>query len=288
MSSNYQMYVKQGYDAFRFPVLPEKVEVSYGSNNDKLQVCGIGEVTIIQDDAAARIKLESFFPKNYFPGCDFFDIPNPVDACNKILSMKKSRQPVRFTITGGLGVSMYVTIEDFKTWEEGGDVGTIYFSISLKEYKEVTVRQITVNVVTKKARISSANSRVDSSTSSQTYTVKLHDCLYSIARQFYGDGSKYTLIYNANKSAIGPNPNNINVGLVLTIPGAGASSSANVSNLSPRGSKSNPPYAILTKSYGVVKAGFSTWNSAYNYYLQNEGISKGWKIFDKNRNTVSA
>lgn len=220
MSSSYQMYVKQGYDSFRFPVLPEKIEISYGSNNDKLQVCGVGEVTIIQDEGSVKLKFESFFPKTYFSGCDYKSIPSPESACKKIRAMKNSKKPVRYTITGGMGVSMYATIEDFKTWEEGGDVGTIYFSITLKEYKETSIRQIKVNVSAKKARISGTSSRTDPTPSAQTYTVKKGDCLWNIAKKFYGSGAKYTIIYNANKGVIGGNPNLIYPGQVFTIPAA--------------------------------------------------------------------
>ena len=54
-------------------------------------------------------------------------------------------------------------------------------------------------------------------TESRTYTVVRGDCLYSIANHFYGDGSKYTIIYNANKDKI-KDPSLIYVGQVLTIP----------------------------------------------------------------------
>lgn len=220
MSSSYQMYLKSGNETFRFPVLPEKIAVSYGSNNDKLRVCGVGEVTIIQDSDAAVLKFESFFPSTYFSGCDYKDIPVPANAVKKIRDMKESRKPVRFTLTGGMGVSMYCTIEDFEPSEEGGDVGTVYYSMKLKEYRETTIRQIKVNVTTKKAKISSTSSRTDPTPSAQTYTVVRGDCLWNIAKKFYGSGAKYTVIYNANRGVIGGNPNLIYPGQVLTIPAA--------------------------------------------------------------------
>ena len=220
MSTSYQMYLKYGNDTFRFPVLPEKISVSYGSNNEKLRVCGVGEVTIIQDSDAAVLKFESFFPSTYFSGCDYKNIPVPADAVKKILAMKESKKPVRFTLTGGMGVSMYCTIEEFEPVEEGGDVGTISYTIKLKEYKETTIRQIKVNASTKKAKISSTSSRTDSSSTAQTYTVVRGDCLWNIAKRFYGSGAKYTIIYNANKGVIGGNPNLIYPGQVLTIPAA--------------------------------------------------------------------
>lgn len=51
----------------------------------------------------------------------------------------------------------------------------------------------------------------------RTYTVKKGDCLYNIAKKYYGDGSKYTKIYEANTNKIA-NPNLIYVGQVLVIP----------------------------------------------------------------------
>ena len=39
-------------------------------------------------------------------------------------------------------------------------------------------------------------------TKNKTYTVKSGDCLWNIAKKFYGSGSKWKTIYNANKSAI--------------------------------------------------------------------------------------
>lgn len=44
------------------------------------------------------------------------------------------------------------------------------------------------------------------------------DCLWNIAKKYYGDGSQYTKIYNANKETIGANPNVIKVGQKLVIP----------------------------------------------------------------------
>ena len=51
----------------------------------------------------------------------------------------------------------------------------------------------------------------------RTYTVKSGDCLWKIAKQFYGNGAQYTKIYNANRDKI-KNPNLIYPNQVLTIP----------------------------------------------------------------------
>lgn len=51
----------------------------------------------------------------------------------------------------------------------------------------------------------------------KTYTVKKGDTLWGIAKKYYGNGAKYTQIYNANKDRI-KNPNLIYIGQVFTIP----------------------------------------------------------------------
>ncbi|WP_019503839.1 LysM peptidoglycan-binding domain-containing protein [Pleurocapsa sp. PCC 7319] len=57
--------------------------------------------------------------------------------------------------------------------------------------------------------------------SGQTYTVQSGDTLEKIALKFYGDGSEksWRKIYDANRVALGSDPNQLKVGMVLVIPG---------------------------------------------------------------------
>ncbi len=60
--------------------------------------------------------------------------------------------------------------------------------------------------------------RVTPETKAQTYAVKEYDTLAAIARRLTGSAD-YSAIYEQNKDVIGSNPNNLTVGMVLTIPG---------------------------------------------------------------------
>ena len=51
-----------------------------------------------------------------------------------------------------------------------------------------------------------------------TYTIKSGDNLSSIAKQFYGSVSKWELIYQANRDAIGDDPGRLKLGTKLLIP----------------------------------------------------------------------
>ena len=52
----------------------------------------------------------------------------------------------------------------------------------------------------------------------QSYTIVSGDWLTKIAQRFYGSASKWTLIYNANKDKLGPNPDLIYPGVTIKIP----------------------------------------------------------------------
>lgn len=53
---------------------------------------------------------------------------------------------------------------------------------------------------------------------SKSHTVAKGDTLYGLARSYYGDHRRWKEIYEANRAAIGGNPNQIRVGQKLIIP----------------------------------------------------------------------
>ena len=51
-----------------------------------------------------------------------------------------------------------------------------------------------------------------------THTVVSGESLWAIAKKYYGNGAKWSKIYEANKKVIGDNPDLIKPGMKLTIP----------------------------------------------------------------------
>ncbi len=216
MSTKYEIWLTFDGEKqkIQLPVLPETISQSCGSYNESVKISGLGEITVTQNRPAYVFSFSSFFPKETFRGVSVKEHTEPDSICRQILSWKNSDKPVHFIIAGA-NINMYCTIEDFNTSENGGDAGTIYYSIKLKEYRAVTVRQIKVK--DNKASLSGTPERVDNNIVPKTYTVVKGDCLWNIAKKYLGKGSRWEEIYNLNKDKI-KNANFIYPGQVLKLP----------------------------------------------------------------------
>lgn len=219
MSIKYQMWLTYNAEKekIQLPVLPSTFQTKNGSNNDTVNIAGLGEIIIMQSRPALQFSFSSFFPAAKFPGLQVSSITKPLTLVQKINEWKASDKPIHFIATA-CGVDLYATIESFTYSEEGGDPGTYQYSMTLKEYREITVRQVKVDIPKATATVKKEEPRVDNTVQPKTYTVVKGDCLWNIAKKFYGSGAQYTKIYNANKGVIGGNPNLIYPGQVLTIP----------------------------------------------------------------------
>lgn len=204
-------------EKIQFPVLPETFEVSFGNTNKTVDISGLGEIVILQDRAAIEVSWDSFFPATKFPGVQVDSLTPPKTLLKTICEWKSSDKPVHIILTG-TDVNFFAAIQSIQPSEEGGDPDSIYYKIKLKEYREVKVRQVQVNITTKVATVSSQATRTDNRVQEKTYTVKSGDCLWNIAKSLLGSGSRYTEIYNLNKDKI-KSPNLIYPGQVLRIPG---------------------------------------------------------------------
>ena len=145
MSSSAQFWLTNnaGSDRMLIPVLPEKIDVGHGSSNQSVSVAGLGEITIIQDRDAITYKWSSHFPAVHHQGCSCTaaELKDPQEYKDKIAEWIESTKPVKFIATG-CGINQYCSIEQFDYYEKGGDPDTLYYSIQLKEYREVTIRQL--------------------------------------------------------------------------------------------------------------------------------------------------
>ena len=219
MSTNnkYQIWMEGDGVKFQLPVNPETIKMSQNGANESVTIANLGESTLIQNPKALVISFSSFFPAKHFSGCNPKRIAIPHYYIYGILGWQSRKTPIKLYITG-CAISHSVTIENFQYSQSGGDVGTYDYSITLKRYTPIKVVQLDVNKLKKTASVKNTSARVNTQSKPKTYTVKDGDCLFNIAKKYYGDGSQLNKIYNANKNVIGANPNFIKAGMVLSIP----------------------------------------------------------------------
>lgn len=192
---------------------PEPVISSGGTAFTDSQVIKGGERTVIGNDMLRCVAFSSFFPRDYDPTfCAVTDIPDPWEAVARINRWRTSGKPVKLLISG-TDINMYATIRKFDYREKGGEPGDVYYDIQFKEFKFIKIRE----VVKAAPRVQQQSDRPETAATSNTYTVVKGDCLWKIAKRFYGSGAQYPKIFNANSPPI-KNPNLIYPGQVFTIP----------------------------------------------------------------------
>lgn len=240
MSNGYEMYFDTVYGLLTFPITPSELSISVGSNNKTVTLINEGDINILKSPSLIEVEFEARFPMRKYP---YSRNPMPFQSYADILKkLKENKKSFRFIVSRTTprgsktwDTNLLVALEDYTLNENAEEGDDVLVSIKLKQYKEYGVKIIKTNAQSssRPTTSTSATSRGTESkdTSQQTYTVKSGDCLWNIAKKYYGSGSKYTVIYNANKSAIeadakkhgkksSSNGHWVWAGLVLTIPAA--------------------------------------------------------------------
>lgn len=196
------------------PVNPSEFIISNGGTSfTDVQVIKGGERTVIGNRQMQVVSFSSFFPKFYDSSyCTEKSIFKPWELVKKIDAWRQAGEIVKLLITEA-DINMYATIRKFDYREKGGEPGDIYYDIEFKEFEFIRIREIG----TESAKVEQQSNRPETSGTTKSYTVQEGDCLWSIAKKFYGTGSEYEKIFNLNSPPI-KNANLIYPGQVLMIP----------------------------------------------------------------------
>lgn len=191
------------------PITPESFEVSYGRRIETVNIHEVGDVNLPGGLALGTIKISCIFPAQDYSFADAEKEPYEyVEAIQKLIKKKKA---VRFVVSG-TDVNERVLIEEISYGEKDG-TGDVYANITMRGYREVSATQ-TVAVLGANTIRSEGSGSVGGE---QTYKAVYGDCLCSICRKYYGDGS-YTLAKKLASYNNRPDPNILYVGEVLKIP----------------------------------------------------------------------
>lgn len=215
---------KSGIRQIRIPLLPEEITFKSGdATGITYDIMGLGEVVI-----PTGTELGSWSWKSEFPG--FLREHDPMirgtwyqpHEYDSILNDWKKNGTELNLLVIGYPINVDVYLKEYHGTAAGA-FGDIYYEISFIEARSIVVTTTKVEQTIK-------DDTTRPATTSSTYVIKKGDNLWSIAQKFYGKGTKWSEIYNANKDIIestakkygkksSDNGHWIYPGVTLTIPG---------------------------------------------------------------------
>jgi nucleoid-associated protein YgaU len=191
-----EFWLKQGTDALRLPINPTSFEVGLGNSHQTVNVQTKGDVSILGKKGLRTIEISSFFPGQDYPFAEYAKDRDPYDYVSKLLQWQEKE--VQLTITS-TNINFPVNILSFSYGEPDG-TGDVEYTLSLQEYRKPTYTAPKKSTGSKKKK--STKTTKTTKAKPKNYTVKKGDTLRSIAKKYYGSGSKHSKIYKANKAVI--------------------------------------------------------------------------------------
>lgn len=212
------------------PIPPKKLELKISNQNKTYDLMNYSEINVLKNPGLTSIEFEVLLPNVKYPFAMYKNnFQNAKYYLGILENLKVNKSAFQFIVIRKFpnGNSIFdtnikVSIEDYTITDSTDEGFDTKVKIKLKQYREystktvqVTIKQYKPPVVTR--TVTTNNTAAASKPSGQNYTVRSGDCLWNIAKRFYGNGSQYTKIYNANRDKI-KNPNLIYPNQVLWIP----------------------------------------------------------------------
>ena len=211
------------------PIPPSKLELKISNNNKTYDLINYSQINVLKNPGLSSLEFEVVLPNTKYPFAMYKNnFQNAKYYLGVLENLKVNRSAFQFIVVRKFpngkdifNTNIKVALEEdtiTDTTEEGFDTKV---KIKLKQYKEYSTKKVQVTIKQYRppavTRTVTTNNTAVAKPSGQNYTVKRGECLWNIAKRFYGNGAKYTTIYNANRSKI-RNPNLIYPGQVLWIP----------------------------------------------------------------------
>lgn len=207
------------------PIAPEKFTLKVNNANKTMTLINEGQINFLKEAGLTELEFDALIPAVRYSFAKYDSGFKPTSFfTNHFEKLKTSKEPFQFIVSRKMpdgkvlfDTNMSVSLESYTIKEESKNGFDLLISFKLKQYRPFGTK--IVKVSDKKATVKNTRPTNDSPAPKQdtTHKVVIGDTLWNLAKHFYGDGSKYTKIYEANKDKI-QNPNLIYENQVLVIP----------------------------------------------------------------------
>ena len=205
----YNFYFKDGPDVLTFPITPGELSIKVGSNNKTVTLINEGDINILKSPSLIEVEFEARFPMRKYPYSR--EVSDFESYFNKFKELKEEKKSFRFIVarTTPKGsrtwdTNLLMALEDFTIDENADEGDDVLMTFQLKQYKDYGAK--TIKLPMSKPNTTSTSNKPrgtdNKASTSEEYTVKPGDCLWTISKKFYGDATKWTKIYDANKTVI--------------------------------------------------------------------------------------
>lgn len=209
----------QGNEKYQLPAPPSEFTLTSSHNHQSVNVYKTGDLALWGPKNLDTITIESFFPNPKTGRKYKCSYGNPWDVIKMINRWRDSGKTTKLLITD-TDINMECLIDKFDYGVDNG-INDVNFSITFRQYRKITIPKVTDDnniIVNQSTSTKPAPTPSKPNTSNRTHTVGANDTLWSIAKKYYNNGSKWTVIWNANKPMRSGNPNKIYKGEVVKIP----------------------------------------------------------------------
>lgn len=201
-----ELSVNNRQEYLKLVVNPASIEFTDVQNNQQINLLEVGTALLLGNRGLIGTTIESFFPSSDSPFYKRHGGTRTPQECKALIKKWKDKGMIVRLIISDMDINLAMAVNGFSTtYREGDD--DIYFSLELIEYKTLNVPTVKVSTkvkssITKRPATSSKKATSSGSSSGRSYTIKGGDTLWAIATRYYGSGTQYMKIYNANKSTI--------------------------------------------------------------------------------------
>lgn len=196
------------------PVTPAKYTWRHPNRIETVRLDQLGEVNLPGGARMGECTLEDvLLPAQLYPFCVPGARAAPQSYLYDLETWSDKGSKLRW-IVSGTSINVSVMIEEVIQGERDGS-NDLYVTITLRQWRRPEAPVLAVSG----GGVETPRETGTGAASTKTYTVQKGDCLWNIAKQFYGSGADYKKLAAANPSI--KNPNLIYPGQVLTIPAAG-------------------------------------------------------------------